>query len=110
MRVKHPVLLVVLPMHLVKVRAEVPHDRLVVVGPVAEGRDVLLDLHTRVKFLLEDIDLVCTREKESASEAADDPWEIVRPREEKAACAREQIISGAWGTRQCRTRARRMTG
>ena len=45
-------------MHLVEVRAEVPDDRLKIVGPVAKGSDILLHLYACVELLLQDINLV----------------------------------------------------
>ena len=45
-------------MHLIEVRAEVPDDRLKIVGPVAKGSDILLHLYACVELLLQDINLV----------------------------------------------------
>lgn len=39
-------------MHLIEMRAEIAYDSLVVVGPVAEGCDILFDLHAGTDLLL----------------------------------------------------------
>ena len=81
MRVKDPILLVVLPMHLVEVRAEVPNNRLEIVGPVAKGRDVLLHLYACVELLLQDINLVWESARQKLLMIR---GKIRRPGEEKA--------------------------